>query len=80
MIITTGDPCVTMVKAEEDGKVSQKRSTYFKHAVGKLLNKVCWLRPEIYNTVKYLSRHMSAVTENYVKAMHRVMGYVDGTP
>ena len=37
VVITTGEPSTTLMKAEEDGKVSQKRTTYFRLGVGKLL-------------------------------------------
>jgi len=43
--------------------------------VGKLLHMMRWSRPEVYNAVHDLSRHMKASTAVHVKAMHRVMKY-----
>jgi len=39
-----------------------------------------WSRPEVYNAVRNLSRHMKASTAVHVKAMHRVMKYCVSTP
>ena len=78
--ITTIYPGTKLVKAEEYGKVSQNRTTYFRRGVGKLLHMMSLSRPEMYNSVRDLSQHMSVLTDKYVKAMHRVMVYVAGTP
>ena len=77
--ITPGEPVTTLVKAEENGNIAQKRTTYFIFGVGKHFHVMRWSRPEIYNIVRDLLCHMSVVTENHVKAMHRVMGYFSGT-
>ena len=79
MAINPGEPGTALVNPEEDGKVSQKRTTNFGHGLGKLLHMMHWSRPEIYNTGMDLSCHMSVVTEKHVKAIYKMMGYVDGT-
>ena len=53
--INPGDPGTALAKAEEDDKVSQKRTTYFRRGAGKMLHMMHWSRSEIYNVVRDLS-------------------------
>ena len=39
-----------------------------------------WSRPEIYNAVRGLSRHVSVVIKDHIVAMHRVMAHFVSTP
>ena len=78
--ITPGDPGKTLSKAKEGETVSPEETTYYRRGVGKLLHMMRWSRPEIYNAVRDLSRHMSAVTSEHIDAMHRVMAYCVATP
>jgi len=48
---------------------------YYRSGVGKLLYLMIWLRLEIMNSVRELSRQMTISVGNHVKVMHRVMKY-----
>ena len=41
---------------------------------------MCWSRLEIYNAATDLSLRISEGTENHIKEMNQVMGYVGGYP
>jgi len=71
--ITPAEPGSTLPKVPEDAKLDEMEQTYFGSGVGKLLHMMRWSRPEVYNAVRGLSRHMQASTAVHVKAMHRVM-------
>lgn len=64
---------VTLTKATDENELSPKETTYFRKGVGKLLHMMRWSRPEVCNSVRDLSRHMSKVAQEHVDAMHRVM-------
>jgi Reverse transcriptase (RNA-dependent DNA polymerase) len=57
-----------------------ERQTYYRSGVGKLLHLVKWSRPEILNSVRELSRFMTNATIKHLKAMHRALHFVAGTP
>jgi len=77
---TPAEPGNTLPKVPEDAKVDEKEQTYFRSGVGKLLHMMRWSRPEVYNAIRNLSRHMKASTALHVKSMHRVMKYCVSTP
>ena len=64
------------MKAYSKDCVQDKETTYFRKGVGELLHMMIWSKPEIYNKVRDLSRHMNGVTTYQIKAMHSVMNYV----
>ena len=76
---TLADPGTVLVKAEDKDKVNQKRQTYHRSGVGKLLHMARWLRPNVYNAVRDVSRHGSALVEAHVKAVHRIMEFLERT-
>jgi len=77
---TPAEPVSTLPKVPEDAKVDEKEQTYFRSGVSKLLHIMRWSRPEVYNAVHDLSRHIKANTAVHVKAVHRVMKYCVSTP
>ena len=78
--VTPADPGSTLPKVDEDTDVDARLQTYYRSGVGKLLHMMRWSRPDVYNAVRDLSRHMKACTGIHVKAMHRVMKYCVSTP
>ena len=77
--VIPADPETLLVKAEDKDKVNKKRQTYYRSGVGKLLYMVRWSRPDVQNAVHDVSRHGSAPVEAHVKAMHRIMEFVERT-
>ena len=77
--VTPTDPGTVLVKAEDKDKVGQKRQTYYRSGVGKLLHMARWSRPDVQNAVRDVSRHGSAPVEAHVKAMHRIVEFVERT-
>ena len=78
--VTPGEPGDTLCKATDAESLGKEETTYYRKGVGKLLHMMRWSRPEIYNSVRDCSRHMSKVTKRHIKAMHRVMKHVVSTP
>ena len=74
------EPGKILIKAKEGESVPPEEITYYHKGTGKLLHMMRWSRPEIYNTVRYLSRHMSVVTKYHIVAMHRFMAHFVSTP
>ena len=77
--VTPADPGTVLVKAEDKDKVGQIRQTYYRSGVGKLLHMARWSRPDVQNAVRDVSRHGSAPVEAHVKAMHRILEFVERT-
>jgi len=78
--VTPGEPGDTLRKADDAESLGKEETTYYRKGIGKLLHMMRWSRPEIYNSVRDCSRHMSSVTKHHIKAMHRVMKHVVATP
>lgn len=55
-------------------------STKYRSGVGKLMHMMQYSRPEIYNAVRDLARHMKSPTQVHYNAMLRVMKYCVETP
>lgn len=72
---TPGEPGKTLPVATEEEMVEPGKLTYYRSGVGKLLHMMRWSRPEIYNSVRDLSRHMKGCAVVHIRAMHRVMRY-----
>ena len=64
----------------EGQEVDQIDQTKYRSGVGKLLHMMRWSRPDIWNSVRELSRRMSKCNKAHIKAMHRVMKYCSETP
>jgi hypothetical protein len=69
-----------LVKGDEESQLKAAEQTKYRCVVGKLLHMMRWSRPEIYNSVRELSRFMTTgTTISHVKAMKGVMEYCVAT-
>ena len=63
----------------EEGKPSEivdaKLQREYRSGIGKLLHMTRWTRPEIYNSVRELSRYLGKCTKEHLRAMKRAMNY-----
>ena len=66
-------------KCEEGQELSRSDQTKFRSGVGKLLHLMRWSRPEIWNSVREVSRRMQMANEDHMKAMKRIMKYCYST-
>ena len=78
--LTPAEPGSVLTKEQDAELLKPKEQTKYRSGVGKLLHMMKWSRPEIANSVRELSRFMSAATLAHMKAMTRVMKYVVSTP
>jgi len=70
----------TVLMKSEDSELVGEALTKYRSGTGKMLHMMRWSRPEIYNSVRELSRFMTnGASEAHVKAMHRVMEYCVST-
>ena len=77
---TPAAPGSSLVKGEPEEHVSHRIQKEFRKGVGKLLHLTRWTRPEIMNSVRELSRHMSGAVLAHLNAMCRVMAHCVATP
>jgi hypothetical protein len=70
---TPAEPGTVLPEAKEQ---CIPNATYYRKGVGKLIHLVRWSRPDVWNSVRGLSRHMSKPNNKHVDAMHRVMKYL----
>jgi hypothetical protein len=69
-----------LVKGHIRTELKSDEQTRYRCDVGKLLHMMRWSRPEIYNSVRELSRFMTTgTTTSHVKATKRVMEYCVAT-
>jgi hypothetical protein len=69
-----------LVKGDDESQLNAAEQTKYRCGVGKLLHMMRWSRPEIYNSVRELSRFTTAgATISLVKAMKRFMEYCVAT-
>ena len=68
-----------LTKCEDDQQVPPAEQKEFRSGTGKLLHMMRWSRPEIWNSVRELSRRMSKSNADHLKAMKRVMKYCVST-
>jgi hypothetical protein len=59
--------------------LSKEDSTMYRSGTAKLMFMMQWSRPDIYNSVRELSRHMAKPQEKHLKAMRTCMRYVLAT-
>jgi hypothetical protein len=82
LVHTPAETGKVLVKGEDEdeSQLNAKEQTKYISGVGKLLHMMRWSRPNIYNSVRELSRFMTTGTTPYhVKAMKRVMEYCVAT-
>lgn len=73
---TPGAPGTILMPVDDDSAaVDEKWQTKFRSGLGKLLHMMRWSRPEIYNSVRDLSRHAQKCGVAHIKALYRVMRY-----
>ena len=77
---TPAVPSSVLMKLEEEEEVHPEVREKYGTGVGKLLHLTRWSRPEIANSVRELTRHVSKVSAEHVAAMYRCIRYVVGTP
>ena len=74
------EPGSVLPPAVPEDYVSQGDLTYYRSGVGRLLYMMRWSRPEIYSSVRELSRSLKGASPLHIKAMHRVMAFVVNSP
>ena len=72
---TPAEPKKQLKKTIEGQEVTAKEQTKFRSGVGKMLHLMRWSRPDIWNSVRELSRRIVNSNYNHMKAMIRVMKY-----
>jgi len=77
---TPGEPGTVLTPVQPVDYAPEKVQRYYRRGVRKLLHVMRWCRPEIYNSVRELSRSMKGASYLHVKALHRDMAYVCNTP
>ena len=77
---TPAEPGSVLPPAVPEDYVSQGDLTYYRSGVGRLLHMMRWSRPEIYSSVRELSRSLKGASPLHIKAMHRVMAFVVNSP
>lgn len=76
---TPAEPNSALPKIADEEMMPGTLMTYYRSGVGKLIHLVRWSRPESWNAVRDLTRHMSKATGRHTTAMHRTMKYMIGT-
>jgi len=80
---TYGSPAIggsVLVPGTPSEVLGGMESTKYRSGVGKLMHMMQYSRPEIYNAVRDLARHMKSPTQVHYNAMLRVMKYCVETP
>jgi hypothetical protein len=68
-----------LVKGDGDGTVSDEQARMYRSAVATCMFMMQWSRPDIFNAVQGLARHMTAPREAHVRALMTLMKYVTHT-
>ncbi len=68
----------TVLKKPMDGDVllTPEKQTLYRSGVGKSMHMMQYSRPDTYNAVRDLARHMTSATQVHMDAMLRLMKYV----
>lgn len=77
---TPGAAGEVLSKPEEGMELDKKTQQTFQSGVGKLLHMMRFSRPEIWNSVREVSRRMSSACPAHMKAMLRIMQYCVTNP
>jgi hypothetical protein len=77
--MTPGIPAKALQSGTQPA-VQEKRRTYYRSGVGKLMHLRRWSRPEMANSVRDLSRFNTNSSEEHMTALHRAMRYATTTP
>jgi len=79
-LATPAEPGKTLYSGEEEDLMDALEQTKYRSGVGKLLHLMKWSRPEVMNSVRELSRFMTAgATTAHMKALYRVMNFCVAT-
>ena len=62
-----------LTKCTQEEALNATDQTKYRSGVGKLLHMMQWSRPDCYNCIRDLSRHMSMAAEKHMQAMTRCM-------
>jgi len=77
---TPAAPGTVLRKPDEGDKLlTPAKQTQYHSGVGKGMHMMQYSRPDTYNAVRDLARHMMKVTQGHYDAMLRMMKYVDDT-
>jgi hypothetical protein len=71
----------TVLKKPDKGKeiLAPAKQTQYRSGVGKGMHMMQYSRPDTYNDVRDLARHMKCATQVHYDALLRMMKYVDDT-
>ncbi len=71
----------TILKKPIDGDVllTSEKQTLYCSGVGKVMHMIQYSRPDTYNAVRDLARHMTSAMQVHMDAMLRLMKYMDDT-
>ena len=72
-------PGQVLLRCDERHRMNERLVKQYQSGVGKLLHMMRWSRPDILNAVRELSKHMMICNESHLKAMHKVMAFVQST-
>jgi hypothetical protein len=75
---TPGIPGKTLQLGDKP-TLGSERNTYFRSGVGKLMHLRRWIRPELSNVMRDLSRYNTNCSEDHIDAMDRAMRYATTT-
>ncbi len=73
---TTGQ---VLVRNPDEPNLGKKESTKYRSGTAKMMFMMWWSRPDIYNAVRGLARHMAQPQAKYYKAMQSCMKYILST-
>jgi hypothetical protein len=76
---TPATPGEVLRASNESSLLNDTMQSKYRSGTGKLLHLMKWSRPDILNSVRELSRHMTGATVAHLKAMYRVMVFCVGT-
>jgi hypothetical protein len=71
----------TVLRKPDEGEdiLTPAKQTRYRSGVGKGMHMIQYSRPETYNAVRNLARHMTSATQGHYDAMLRMLKYVDDT-
>ena len=69
------EPGKVLEEVHEGQELNPNEQSNFRKGVGKLLHMMRWTRPEIWNSVREVSRRMGLANQDHYKALMRIMKY-----
>eukprot|EP00984_Skeletonema_dohrnii_P034690 scaffold33638_cov142-Skeletonema_dohrnii-CCMP3373.AAC.8 len=70
---------LVLVRGDGSGELGPEEATQYRSGTAIMLFMVQWSRPECFNTIRDLSRHMSAPRQAHMVAMYSAMKYIVAT-